>query len=50
MENGDTRQEQRERKQRKRRARIPQHGRELARVYRDAVSKRVRQLRRKGAQ
>lgn len=50
MDNGRTRQEQRERKQRKRRGKIPQHGRELARAYRDAVLKRARQLRRKGTE
>ena len=50
MENGETRQEHREKRQRKRREKIPQHGRELARVYRDAIVKRARQLRRKGTE
>jgi hypothetical protein len=48
LDHGRTRQEQRERKQLKRRAKIPQHGRHLARAYRDAILKRARQLRRKG--
>ena len=50
MDNGRTRQEQREKKQRKRREKIPHHGGELARVYRDAILKRARQLRRKGTE
>jgi hypothetical protein len=37
-----TRQERRENRQRKKRERIPQHGKSLARVYRDAVLKRLR--------
>jgi hypothetical protein len=41
-EEGETRQERRERRLQKRRKRIPQHGKSLARVYRDAVLKRLR--------
>ncbi len=37
-----TRQERRERKQRKKRARIRKHGKNLARVYVDAILKRLR--------
>jgi hypothetical protein len=40
-EEGETRQERRERRLRKKRERIPQHGKSLARVYRDAVLKRL---------
>ena len=39
---GETRQERREKRKRKERDRIPQHGKSLARVYRDAVLKRLR--------
>ena len=38
----ETRQERRERRKRKERDRVPQHGKSLARVYRDAVLKRLR--------
>ena len=38
----DTRQERRDRKLRKKRERIPKHGKNLARVYLDAVMKRLR--------
>ena len=38
----DTRQERRDRKLRKKRERIPKHGKNLARVYLDAVIKRIR--------
>ena len=41
----ETRQERRERKLRRRRERIPKHGKNLAKVYMDAILKR---LRRKG--
>ena len=41
-EEGETKQERRERRLRKKRERIPQHGKSLARVYRDAVLKRLR--------
>lgn len=37
---GETRQERREKKLRKKRERIPQHGKSLARIYREAVEKR----------
>jgi len=37
-----TRQERREERLRKKRERIPQHGKSLARVYKDAVLKRLR--------
>ncbi|MFA5375166.1 MAG: hypothetical protein WC455_05350 [Dehalococcoidia bacterium] len=40
-EEGETRQERREKKQKKERERIPKHGKSLARVYRDAVLKRL---------
>jgi len=38
----DTRQERRDKKLRKKRERIPKHGKNLARVYLDAVMKRLR--------
>ncbi|MGB2800420.1 MAG: hypothetical protein WBC55_10450 [Dehalococcoidia bacterium] len=38
----DTRQERREKRRRKERKKIPQHGKSLARVYRDAILKRLR--------
>jgi len=37
-----TRQERREERLRKKREKIPKHGKSLARVYRDAVLKRLR--------
>ena len=40
-----TRQERREERIDKKRERMPQHGRALTRVYKDAVEKRVGQLR-----
>ena len=40
-----TRQERREARLRKKRERMPQHGRNLAKVYTDAVRKWVRYLR-----
>ena len=42
MAEKETRQERRERRQRKRRERMPQHGKSLARVYRDAILKRLK--------
>jgi hypothetical protein len=42
-----TRQERREEKLRRKRERIPLHGRGLAQAYKDAILKRARQLRRK---
>ena len=38
----ETRQERRERKLRKKRERMPQHGKNLAKVYMDAVLKRLK--------
>jgi|GEM_PF-559315 len=38
----ETRQERRERRLRKKRQKMPQHGRSLARVYKDAVLKRLK--------
>ena len=40
--NKDTRQERRDRKRRKKRERMAKHGKNLARVYIDAVVKRLR--------
>jgi hypothetical protein len=40
--NEETRQERRQKRQRKKREKMPQHGKSLARVYRDAVLKRLR--------
>jgi hypothetical protein len=37
-----TKQERRERRRAKEKARIPQHGKSLARVYKNAVSKRAK--------
>jgi hypothetical protein len=41
-ENSETKQERRERKLRKKRERIRQHGKNLAKVYRDAILKRLK--------
>ena len=41
-ENAETRQERREKKLRKKRERIPKHGKNLARIYVEAVLKRFR--------
>jgi hypothetical protein len=38
----DYRQERREKKLRKKRERIPKHGKNLARIYMDAILKRLR--------
>jgi len=38
----ETRQERREKKLKKKREQMPQHGRSLARIYRDAILKRLR--------
>jgi hypothetical protein len=38
----DTRQERREKKLKKKRERMPKHGKNLAKVYLDAVMKRLR--------
>ena len=41
-ENQETRQERREKKLRKKRERVPKHGQNLARVYMDAILKRLK--------
>jgi len=41
-ENIETKQERREQKLRKKRERVPQHGKGLAKIYRDAILKRLR--------
>ena len=41
----DTRQERREKKLRKKKERIPKHGRSLAQIYKEAIIKRIRHLR-----
>ena len=41
-EGSETRQERREKKLRKKRERMPKHGQNLARVYMDAILKRLR--------
>ena len=38
----DTRQERREKKLKKKRERVPKHGKNLARVYMEAIMKRLR--------
>jgi hypothetical protein len=48
LETKETKQERREKKQQKRRDKIQQHGRSLVRVYKDAVLKRAKQVRKKG--
>ena len=42
VNNIETKQERREKKLRKKRERIPKHGKSLARIYMDAVLKRLR--------
>ncbi len=42
MKNGDTRSERREKRRLKKKERMPKHGKSLARIYRDAVLKRLR--------
>lgn len=42
MEPGETKQEKRERRLRKKRERMPKHGKDLARIYRDAILKKLR--------
>jgi hypothetical protein len=39
---GETKQARRERRRAKKKARMPQHGKSLSRVYKDAVSKRAK--------
>jgi hypothetical protein len=41
----DTRQERREKKLKKKRERIPQHGKSFVRVYKEAILKRINKLR-----
>ncbi len=41
-DNAETRQERRDRKLRKKREKMPKHGRSLARVYMEAIMKRLR--------
>jgi hypothetical protein len=38
----ETKQERREKKLKKKRERMPQHGKALARIYMDAIMKRIR--------
>ena len=38
----ETKQERRERKLRKKRERVPKHGKNLARIYMDAIMKRLK--------
>jgi hypothetical protein len=47
LETEETKQEHREKKQQKKREKILQHGRSLVRVYKDAVLKRAKQVRKK---
>lgn len=49
METGETKQERREKKLQKTREKIAQHGHSIVRVYKDAVLKRAKQTRKKGA-
>jgi hypothetical protein len=42
QERVETKQERRERKLRKKRERVPQHGKGLAKIYRDAILKRLK--------
>ncbi len=48
--NDETRQERREKKLESKRERLPQHGRSLVRVYKEAILKRISHLRRKKQQ
>ena len=41
----ETRQERRERRSQKKRERVAKHGRNLAKIYQDAIRKRLRQTR-----
>ncbi len=41
----ETRQERREKRIENKRAKIPQHGRNLARVYKEAILKRINKMR-----
>ena len=42
MNDAETRQERREKKLKKKQERIPKHGKNLARIYMDAILKRLR--------
>ena len=42
MNDDETKQERREKKLKKKRERMPKHGRNLARVYMDAILKRLK--------
>lgn len=42
MEREETRQERREKRRRKERERMHKHGKDLARIYRDAILKRLK--------
>jgi len=42
MNDAETRQERRERKLKKKRERMPKHGKNLARIYVDAILKRLK--------
>jgi hypothetical protein len=44
-ENIETRQERREKKLKRKRARMPKHGKNLAKVYLDAILKRLKRQR-----
>ena len=41
----ETKQERRDKKLQKKRERVPQHGKNLARVYKEAILKRIKHLR-----
>ena len=45
-DNADTRQERREQKLESQRARMRKHGKNLARIYKEAILKRINKLRR----
>ena len=47
VESKDTRQERREKKLQSKHSKILQHGRSIVRVYKDAVLKRAKQVRKK---
>jgi hypothetical protein len=44
----ETRQERREKRRASKKAKMPQHGRGLARVYKDAVSKKAKEVKGNG--
>jgi hypothetical protein len=45
LETEETKQERREKKQQKKHEKVQQHGRSLVRVYKDAILKRAKQVR-----